>query len=63
MKFRILGISVLLASLGLIAPINAEQREQYLQLLQTKECRSCDLVNSDLARADLREADLRYANL
>lgn len=36
---------------------------QFIQLLESKHCRQCQLQDSDLVRADLRNADLSGANL
>ena len=55
-------------TLGLTAPVNAENIEHTQQLLGTRECSECDLsrvglVYANLSGADLREANLGQANL
>jgi uncharacterized protein YjbI with pentapeptide repeats len=55
--------SLLLASMGLAQPSIAANPAQVRQLLQTGECRGCDLTRANLRNANLRDAQLNGANL
>jgi uncharacterized protein YjbI with pentapeptide repeats len=55
--------SALLFAIGTAFPANAANPDHVRQLLDTNECRRCDLRGADLQGADLQGADLTGANL
>ena len=68
MRLRHVVPVTLLLTFGLITPAIAENPDHLQQLLDTRACANCDLVNADLRQthligADLRNADLTGANL
>ena len=68
MKYKILATSIVLASTWFATPTKAQNVELVNELLETKECRSCNLfgvslTNTDLNRAILGEAILTTADL
>ena len=42
---------------------NPRSSDDWIKLLQTRQCSECDLVDADLVRADLRDANLQGASL
>jgi uncharacterized protein YjbI with pentapeptide repeats len=63
MKTIILTTTALALTLGLAAPLKAENPDHVRRLLETRECVRCDLSDARLAGANLRNANLRGANL
>ena len=63
MRLRILAILTLLASLCPGTAAEAENPQHVRRLLDTKQCRGCNLSGANLRQADLKEADLRDAYL
>ena len=54
---------VFLATLSAIQPVFAQSNEDLIQLLETKGCGECKLMDIDLMHADLRDSDLNRASL
>ncbi|MFW6357600.1 MAG: pentapeptide repeat-containing protein [Chroococcales cyanobacterium] len=63
MKSKLLITATLLTTLSLPTPAQAENLKHLNQLLNTKQCPGCDLINAGLVMSDLSGADLRGANL
>ena len=63
MNRGILVVVTLISPLWLLLPARADSSEQIKQLLTTKQCPGCELINANLAGADLSQADLSGANL
>jgi uncharacterized protein YjbI with pentapeptide repeats len=59
----LLTTAVLLTTVGLTTPAWAENAEHTRQLLETKQCKRCDLTRVGLVLVQLPGADLRGANL
>jgi len=55
--------ALLVASLTLTNPAQAANPEHIKQLLETKQCKGCDLTNAHLRGASLEGANLAGANL
>ncbi|WP_017721766.1 pentapeptide repeat-containing protein [Kamptonema formosum] len=62
-RLKILAIFTLLASLLLGTAAEAENPQHVRRLLNTKQCRGCNLSGANLRQADLKDADLRDAYL
>ena len=58
----LLGI-VFFTALETDQPVSAQSDEHLIQLLQTKKCGACMLMDIDLMHADLRDSDLNRASL
>jgi uncharacterized protein YjbI with pentapeptide repeats len=63
MKFQLLTGALLLLGLASALPSVAANPLQVRQLLQTGECRGCNLSGANLRNANLRDAQLQGANL
>jgi tetratricopeptide (TPR) repeat protein len=63
MKKQILGAAVFLTTISLTTSVQAANSEHIKQLLATKQCQNCDLINAGLVMADLSGANLSGANL
>lgn len=63
MKNRILGAAAFLTTISLTTSVQAANSEHIRQLLATKQCQNCDLINAGLVMADLSGANLSGANL
>jgi uncharacterized protein YjbI with pentapeptide repeats len=55
--------AVLLTTLSMALPAQADNAEQVQTLLSTRQCARCELSNAGLVYADLRGANLQQANL
>lgn len=60
---RLLGATVFLTLISFMLPAQAFNRSDLNRLLETGQCRRCDLRDADLERVNLSRADLRSANL
>mgnify|MGYP005843651727 CR=1 FL=1 len=60
---RLLGATVFLTLISFMLPAQAFNRSDLNRLLETGQCRRCDLRDADLERVNLSRADLRNANL
>ena len=49
--------------LGIGSTATAADQQDLIQLLESRQCRACQLSDVDLAHADLRDADLQKARL
>jgi len=49
--------------LGIGSTATAADQQDLIQLLESRQCRACQLSDVDLAHADLRDADLQQARL
>ncbi|NJM63990.1 MAG: pentapeptide repeat-containing protein [Oscillatoriales cyanobacterium RU_3_3] len=58
MKFGILTTTGVLIAIAFASPASAENAAQVKQLLETKNCRGCDLTGSQLSGMDLSGSDL-----
>lgn len=63
MKLQFVTGTLLLLGLATAAPSFAANPNHVRQLLQTGECRGCDLTRANLRNANLRDAQLEGANL
>ncbi|HEY9810024.1 MAG TPA: pentapeptide repeat-containing protein, partial [Halomicronema sp.] len=63
MRLKHLTILAVLISLTGQLSVRAENPQHVRRLLETKECRGCNLGNVNLRGADLRDVDLRDAYL
>ena len=58
-----LALALMAACLGVACPAIARGEEHLLQLLESRQCPSCQLNDVDLSHADLHDADLKGAHL
>ena len=58
-----LGLAVVLFCSGTISPAAPKGDDAVIQLLQTRNCRECQLADVDLVHAQLQDADLEGAKL
>ena len=49
--------------LGITSTAGAADQQDLIQLLRSRQCRTCQLNDVDLTHADLRDADLQRARL
>ncbi|MEE3715995.1 pentapeptide repeat-containing protein [Tumidithrix elongata RA019] len=63
MKLGIFATTVLTSCFFIATSAQAANPNHIRQLLQTKECRYCDLLRANLSLANLRGADLRGSDL
>lgn len=65
MGTRCLTLIALTVAVGVTGPVQAAPKGNaaVIQLLQTQECRGCNLADADLVHAQLRDADLEGAKL
>ena len=58
-----LGLAVVMLCAGTVSPAAPKGDEALIQLLQTKQCRQCQLADVNLVHAQLQDADLEGAKL
>ena len=58
-----LGLAVVMLCSGTVSPAAPKGDEALIQLLQTKQCRQCQLADVNLVHAQLQDADLEGAKL
>ncbi|WP_019508447.1 pentapeptide repeat-containing protein [Pleurocapsa sp. PCC 7319] len=63
MKTKLFTVIATLITATISLPIQAESLSDLNQLLNTKKCSQCDLINSGLVQANLTRADLVQADL
>ena len=60
---RPLMFALVAGCLGIGSTATAADQQDLIQLLESRQCRACQLSDVDLAHADLRDADLQQAGL
>ena len=63
MKTKLFTVIAVLITVTISLPTQAESLSDLNQLLNTKKCSQCDLINSGLVQANLTRADLVQADL
>jgi len=58
-----LAFVLIAGCVGVASPADAGDEEHLIQLLESRQCPSCQLNDVDLTHADLRDADLKGAQL
>ena len=58
-----LAFALIAGCFGVAGPADAGDEEHLIQLLESRQCPSCQLNDVDLTHADLRDADLKGAQL
>ena len=62
-SLRPLGVALVAGFFGITNPVLASDEEHLIQLLQSRQCPACQLMDADLTHADLRDANLKNAKL
>ena len=60
---RPMAFALLSGLVGVMSPVIGGEEEHLIQLLESRQCPSCQLNDVDLTHADLRDADLKGAQL
>ena len=58
-----LAFALITSCFGVTGPAIAGNEQHLIQLLESRQCPSCQLNDVDLTHADLRDADLKGAQL
>ena len=62
-SLRSLRFALIAGCLGITSTAGAADQQDLIQLLRSRQCRTCQLNDVDLTHADLRDADLQRARL